>query len=388
MIDDLDPLAPAKDHDDLYCPHSVPWEQHCDFCPPPSDNGQGNVPKSGHFEKRSKPSSLVDRMRQAIVDTDTVRAIPPPEPLVGTLLARDSLAVLYGPSGGHKTFLAVDWALSLATGSWWHGHEVDAGPVLYVIAEGVSGIGKRIDAWTTHNGIYDLGRHHPVHWLPQAIDLYDRTHVAALTLIAEELQPVLVVFDTLARNILGAEENSAKDMGAVVANLDRIRRATGACVLAVHHTGKDTTAGARGSSAVRAAMDTELEVVGADDRVTLKVTKQKDSAEAAPVRLARITVDESCVLVPSHHVTDDDDLPAGVLDTLEALRRVAVPEGVPAKVWEQECTNGSFYRHRKRLVEAGLARNIGTGPRPRYIPADTPDQPANLPLESEPPDDF
>jgi len=145
-----------------------------------------------------------------------------------------------------------------------------------------------------------------------------------------EIGPVLFVFDTLARCIAGADENSARDMGLVVANLDRIRRATSACVLAVHHTGKDMTAGARGSSALRAALDTELELTAIDERVTVKVTKQKDGAEPKPMRLARIESGDSCVLVPAREVIDDGGLSRGAAATLDTLRSIQVPGGIAA----------------------------------------------------------
>jgi RecA-family ATPase len=192
-----------------------------------------------------QPASPLDRMRAALLDTDAVRALPPPDPLIADYLMRDSLVTLYGPSGGGKTFLALDWTLHTARFPWWNGHAVNGGPTIYVIAEGVSGVGIRIDAWTGHHAT-QLGGGHPIHWLPRAVNLTDLGEVYAFAELAGELQPVLIVFDTLARCIAGADENSAKDMGIVVANLDRIRRTTAACVLVVHHSGMDLARGARG----------------------------------------------------------------------------------------------------------------------------------------------
>jgi hypothetical protein len=55
-----------------------------------------------------------------------------------------------------------------------------------------------------------------------------------LTAITEkELQPRLIVIDTLARCFGGGDENSAQDMGKFVQACDQLRRATGAAVLAV-----------------------------------------------------------------------------------------------------------------------------------------------------------
>ena len=40
--------------------------------------------------------------------------------------------------------------------------------------------------------------------------------------------------NTMARTLVGGDENSAKDMGEFVSNVENIRRETGACVLVVH----------------------------------------------------------------------------------------------------------------------------------------------------------
>lgn len=317
------------------------------------------------------PTSTLDRLRAALLDTAAVRALPPPDSLIDDYLMRDSLATLYGPSGGGKTFLALDWALHTAVFPWWNNHGIHGGPVVYVIAEGVSGVGIRIDAWTGHHAT-SLDKGHPIYWLPQAVNLTDLGEVYALAELAAELGAVLIVFDTLARCIVGADENSAKDMGVVVANLDRIRRTTGACVLAVHHSGKDGTAGARGSSALRAAMDTELEVTDTDGRTTLKVTKQKDGPEVSPLRLTRTAAGSSCVLVTASDAIDDRELSTGAAATLDTLRTIQVPGGIAAGVWEDAsaASRSVFYTHRAKLLRLGLVRNIGTEKMPRYVTAD------------------
>lgn len=334
--------------------HPVPNE------PPPLEDSR---------DGRDRRPSLADRLRATLLDTAAVRALPAPEPLVANYLARDSLAVLYGPSGGGKTFLSLDWTLHVATGSWWNGHEVHAGPVVYVIAEGASGIGARIDAWTAHHRIYQLEQHQPVWWLPQAINLTDLGDVYAFLEVVAPLEPALIVFDTLARCLIGAEENSARDIGLVVDRLDRIRRTTGACVLADHHTGKDGAAGPRGSSALRAAVDTELELSATDERITLKVTKQKDGPESSPLSLARIPAGGSCVVVPVARLHPSDELAAGDLETLEVLRGVQVPGGIATSVWlksHDKIAESTFYDRRARLVARGRVVNVGAEKQPRY----------------------
>jgi hypothetical protein len=189
-----------------------------------------------------------------------------------------------------------------------------------------------------------------------------------------DVKPVLVVVDTLARCMLGVDENSARDVGLVVDGLDLIRRsADGATVLAVHHSGKDGSQGARGSSALRGAVDTELELTASGARLVLKVSKQKDGAEARPLQLDRVSVGDSCALSPAGVVPlEGDDLSDGDLETLEALRRVQVPGGVTANVWRAsaDLPERTFYNRRARLVNRGAVVNVGTDKRPSYLTAD------------------
>ncbi|MBX9265093.1 helicase RepA family protein, partial [Klebsiella pneumoniae] len=94
----------------------------------------------------------------------------------------------------------------------------------------------------------------------------------------------LIVIDTLARCFGGNDENDAKDMGAFIEGCDTIKRETGATVLVVHHSGKDDTKGARGSSAFRAALDAEFNVrrEGDGGAIILTCTKVKDAEGPRP----------------------------------------------------------------------------------------------------------
>ena len=58
-----------------------------------------------------------------------VLSLPPPDWLVKNVLPVGSQGVLFGPSGSGKSFVALDMALSLATGQPWQGLEVKQGPV-------------------------------------------------------------------------------------------------------------------------------------------------------------------------------------------------------------------------------------------------------------------
>jgi hypothetical protein len=87
----------------------------------------------------------------------------------------------------------------------------------------------------------------------------------------------MAVADTLARVIGAGDENKASDMGVLVQHIDLIRAALGIQFVVIHHTGKDAAKGARGSSALRAATDTVIEVSDkGQGPKEFKVTKQRD----------------------------------------------------------------------------------------------------------------
>ena len=116
----------------------------------------------------------------------------------------------------------------------------------------------------------------------------------------------IVVLDTFAQVMPGANENSGEDVGKALAHCKGIHRATGALVLLVHHSGKDSSKGARGWSGLRAAADAEIEVMRSEDARAATVTKLKDGEDSASFgfKLHTVTVgldldgDEitSCVL--------------------------------------------------------------------------------------------
>lgn len=320
------------------------------------------------YEVPVEPTYL-DKLRGALVRGDDIMSIPPPLPLVDGLLDLDSLALLFGPSGCTKTFVALDLALSVATATWWHGHEVHAGPVLYIVAEGLGGIGARVDAWQQQRRVHSCGESF---WLPMAVSLLDTAKVEGLAELVREIRPQLIVVDTFARCLVGGDENTAKDVGMAVENAERLRRASGACVLIVHHSGKDTTLGARGSSALRAAVATEIECSHADGVTILRQTKQKDHEAGEPHRMALVPIGDSCAL-DRYAGGGDLELPPGAVEMLEDLAAiVGDDEGVSVSVWKVSSgvAERSFYRWQKRLIELGYCLKTGHKGQARYTVTD------------------
>ena len=89
----------------------------------------------------------------------------------------------------------------------------------------------------------------------------------------------VVIVDTFAQVIPGANENAAEDIGKALTHCRGIHRATGAVVVLVHHAGKDPTRGARGWSGIRAAADAEIEVLRLPMGRLARISKQKDGID-------------------------------------------------------------------------------------------------------------
>lgn len=208
--------------------------------------------------------------------------------LIEDVLEEGAVSVIYGQSNSGKSFFALDMAYAVATGRPFFGRETNAGPVLYIAAEGGGGLSRRLAALHAHYGDDDP----PFDIVASSVDLLrhgaDTQEIVLLTedAAAEWRAPVkLIVIDTLSRAMAGGNENSPEDMTALVKNVDRIRAETGAHVCLIHHSGKDDARGARGHSSLRAAVDTELEVsVGEDGKSrVMTVKKQRDMEYGAPI---------------------------------------------------------------------------------------------------------
>jgi hypothetical protein len=227
----------------------------------------------------------------------TLNSVTHQHHIVKGLLIAGSLFVLYGESNSGKTFIMLDLALAVAGGSEWRGRRTRRGLVIYVAGEGAASVRARVTAYRAAHPEVAGGL--PFAIVPQAVDFLSPGSIDALieTIRQAEVEcgekVVLVVIDTFARAVAGGDENSAQDVGQAVALADRLRAETGACVGFVHHAGKDPSKGARGSSALRAATDTEILVEGVTGQRIATVSKQRDleSGERMPFELVSVQID-------------------------------------------------------------------------------------------------
>lgn len=198
------------------------------------------------------------------------------DPLIKGLLHRQTMSVLVGAPNSGKTFLCMDMAFHIASGADWAGHKVRQGAVVYLAAEAGSTIHARVTALKQH---YSPAGPVPFYVVPCPADFaHGEADVEALAGLVASIEAAggckveLVVVDTLNRVLAGGDENSPKDMGAVIRSADRLKELTRAHVMIVHHPGKDETKGGRGHSSLFGGTDTELVI----SNHTLRHTKQRD----------------------------------------------------------------------------------------------------------------
>jgi hypothetical protein len=302
-------------------------------------------------------AGYLDKLRIAALTTEQLKAIPKPPWIVEDILQADSLAEIYGKPGTYKSFISSAWSKHVATGVMWSNRTVTPSPVVYIIAEGAHGMGDRMDAWEAHHNVTQ--ERHPVIWLPLAVALGNPAWGQAVGQYAAENQAGLVVFDTRARNTVGLEENSARDMGLVVAHLDEARAICKACLLLVHHSNAFGDK-SRGSTAVEGAVDTELSVKEADGIVTLKLEKQKNAPDGTEWRFRPVPVAGSVVLDEVSSGPADEISPNG-WQMLDTLRDIHVDEPVSFTRWFDagEVTKATFARQLKVLVARGFVAKTG-----------------------------
>ena len=253
-------------------------------------------------------------------------------------IAENSISVVYGPSNVGKSFFCMSLAYHIAAGEEWVGSKVKRGSVLYLATEGGRAFENRLFALHKKHGFNDVS----LAVRPSPINLYDAEEdiakiEAIMSEIGKRMEPVTVlVIDTLARATAGQmDENNNSEMSKLIAGLDAIRERTGVHIMLVHHSGKDTSKGARGASALRAACDTEIELsFDEETRVrTARATKQRDMETGAEINFILQTVELG-------EDTDGDQVTTCIIreatrEEMEEVHSEARPQGQNQKLFRK-----------------------------------------------------
>jgi hypothetical protein len=313
--------------------------------------------------------------RFKILSTQAVKEERAPQALLDGVLYVNNTAELCGGHASFKSFVALATAEAVAGGYDFHGRATLKTPVVYITGEGRGGASQRIRA-------LEIRHQRPceVQFILEAVQLHRPDEVTALlSAIAQLAQaPGLIVVDTLARCFVGGDENSARDAGLFVAGVDRIRAATGAAVLVLHHLSK--AGDSRGSTAFSGAFDTIIEAKRENTTVTLRCLKQKDAAEFEPMTFVRriVELDEndehgrpiSSLIFDSTDaslfVPKADETRQQVLQVLQDAL-ASNPAGLRASDWQEKVKkqvgigSSRFYIFRDELtVENGPVEKVGS----------------------------
>lgn len=273
-------------------------------------------------ESATDAGAAAGEHRYNFVPAKTFKNRKPPGYIVAGVLPKAELVVVYGQSGSGKTFFVLDLVESVARGVAWRDRAVERGRVGYVVAEGAGGFSNRLKAYDRANDLTDST---DLFVLADAPNFTSVPHVKDVIYALKRAGPFsIVVVDTLAQVMPGANENSGEDMGLVINHCKQIHKKTGALVILIHHSGKDAAKGARGWSGLRGAMDAEIEVVRENADREAMITKMKDGEEGAKFGFKLKQV-----------VIDDEGSTSAVVEHGEAVardRKAAGPKGDKQRV--------------------------------------------------------
>lgn len=314
--------------------------------------------------------SYLEVLREATYTVADLATLPEPRWLVDHVLAYDTLNFSIGPPGSGKSFGAVDLIGCVATGKDWFGRSTVQDTVLYGAFEGVSGLHQRFSAWQQH---YDREIKRAV-VLTEAVKIKREMNFAQFIQYAKrEVKPGLIVLDTFAWMSTGYSETINEEMQEAGEQLDRLRKATGACVYVVHHTRKTNEkielADLRGASSIAGMLTTVLgyQKVKGTKTINVSCLKQKDVEEFDDFETDLVAVQD-----PDHKVmllrdpAAEYEIPAQARDrmitiwrqsfgrdfvTLNQLTAVgAVPDNATFWSWEKRLVNDG-------VIEAPVPKN-------------------------------
>lgn len=246
-----------------------------------------------------------DEPKYRFLSVAEINQLPDIEYLVDGLLPVNGYGIIYGRRGSGKTFEALDLALSIATGTTYHGRTVQQGSVAYIMSEGAAGLKRRIAAWSTHHHHPDLSNFYA---LTQTVHINDPELRAHLDLAIERIpgDTKLLIIDTLARSVSGLDENSSADMTRFVGYIDEIRQRRGIAVIPIHHAGWNE-GHERGSTVIGDAADWICKIKRDEDKIIIQTEKVKDDELPAKLVLEMLPIAEtgSVVLVETEPEADE-----------------------------------------------------------------------------------
>lgn len=232
--------------------------------------------------------------------------------------AARQVAIYSTPKAG-KSLFVLDMAAAGATGRSNLGYPArKAVEILYVDLEmGEADLRERLEA-LGYGPDDDLSHLH-YYQLPPLPPLDGEFGGEILTSLAIETGVSLVVIDTMARAVSGAE-NDADTYRNFYRYTARVLKAAGIGLLRLDHQGKDAAQGSRGSSAKNDDPDVVFRLTRLDDH-TLKLTRTHSRVPWVPAEITIVQESEPLL----RHIVSGDAVPAGTHNCANVLDELEVP---------------------------------------------------------------
>jgi hypothetical protein len=286
--------------------------------------------------------------------------------LVEQLWGASSVGVIGGAPKCAKTWLGLDLALSVATGTACLGRYAvpEPGPVLVYLAEdALPVVRQRVEGMARHRGL-TLERVE-IHVITAPTLRLDRdSHRRQLLETTRRLRPRLLLLDPLVR-LHGIDENNASEVAGLLAYIRELQRTLDVSVILVHHTRKNAAGGAaagqslRGSGDLHAFGDSNLYLRRARDRLLLS-SEHRAAPASPPVYLELAAADEKTT-----HLEVVSELRAEPRPSLSEQVMALLTEGAVltrAKLREALCVkNERLGEAMESLQRAGRLRHTPAG---------------------------
>jgi hypothetical protein len=234
--------------------------------------------------KLDKPPTKAERQSlfKPIHIRDFKKHFEEPTWLIPNLLPAKGVVQMTGPRKSFKSFLAMDMALGLASGSTTFGYTpTKIASCVYCVGENANSFALRhVPAWQLARNIESEFPFYVIPRVPR-VRVEDEFAELIAQIRAEKIQPQLLVIDTAARMLRGYSMNDDMAVGLASQWLDNLRDEFGCTVMVVRHAGKDLAKGSKGAGEIDNDADTNLFVErhAKSPAVKLTVEDQRNAQE-------------------------------------------------------------------------------------------------------------